>query len=216
MIQVVVVDDETAISRAIADSLEMEDDIEVIGLGHNGLEAVDLVSRYLPDVLLMDLSMPVMGGIEALRNITEQAPSTAVLILTVHDDNAHLFTALQLGAKGYLLKDATLNDISEGVRDVARGVAAIPPALAARVLTEFQRMANQAPARRNLYSLLTRQEVEILRLIGLDKSNREIADELCVALTTLKKHITNIRHKLEVNSRTEAVLIAQASGLADA
>jgi DNA-binding NarL/FixJ family response regulator len=134
--------------------------------------------------------------------------------LTVHDEDASLFTALQAGAKGYLLKGASLDEITVAVREVASGAAAIPPALAARVLSEFQRMAGQTPAIRGLFSLLTRQEVEVLRLIGRSKTNREIADELSIELTTVKKHVSNIRQKLEVNSRTETALIARSSGLA--
>jgi DNA-binding NarL/FixJ family response regulator len=213
-IRAVVVDDEAGYAQAIGDSLAMESDIELVGVGYNGLDAVGL-ARQLPDVILLDLDMPVMGGLEALRMIKEQTPSAEVLILTVHEDDDHLFKALQMGATGYLLKDSSLDEVTLAVREVARGAAAIPPGLAMRVLAEFQRMANQAIASRHLFAALSHQELKVLRLIGLKRTNRQIAEELFVELTTVKKHVTNIRQKLEVNSRVETALLAQSSGLAE-
>jgi two-component system NarL family response regulator len=218
LIEVVVVDNEAPFARAIAGSLAMEEDIEVVGIGYNGLEALDLVRRFLPDVVLLDLEMPVMGGLQALREIKQQTPSTGVLVLTHHEEDANVFTALQAGAKGYLLKatglKATgLDEIACGIRTVAAGGAVIPPVLAPRVLEEFQRMASQPPACRDLFSVLTRREVEVLRRMALNQKNQEIADALDRDVTTIKKHITNIRQKLEVNSRTEAILIAYQGGL---
>lgn len=213
--RVVVVDNELPLARAIAESLRMEPDMDVAGVAANGVEALALIREALPDVVLMDLDMPVMGGIEVIMRVKQEMPSVEFLVLTVYGDNEHLFDALQAGARGYLLKDAGLDEVADAVRKVARGAAAIPPALAVRVLAEFQRLGGQAPALRRLYSLLTRQEAEVLRLIGWGRTNKEIAEELVVELTTVKKQVTHIRQKLEINSRTEAVLIAQRSGLLD-
>ena len=215
LIRIVVVDDETTFAQAIADSLAMEEDIKVIGVVSNGKDAVQLVCDSLPDVVLLDLNMPGMGGLEALRRIKERTPSTEVVILTVQADDTCLFTALKAGAKGYLLKNASLEEVATGVREVALGRAAIPPALATRVLEEFQRLTSQGPSMQRLFSLLTRQEAEVLKQIGVGRSNKQIGSALSVELTTVKKHITNIRQKLEVNSRMEAALIARDSGLTD-
>ncbi len=208
-----VVDDDVSYARALADSLSGEPDLEVVGIVGNGVEAVTLARQTRPDVVLMDLTMPVMGGLEAIRQIKRDAPGTEFLVLTVQEDDASLFEALQAGAKGYLLKDAPLAQIPPAIRGVAQGMAALPPALAARVLAEFSRLAALPPAMQHLYSLLTRQEVEVLRLIGSGNTNTRISAYQGVELTTIKKQVTSILKKLEVNTRTDAALIAQKSGI---
>lgn len=211
--RLIVADDDASYARALADVLRAEPDLDVLGLATNGLEALTLARATLPDVVLMDLAMPVMGGLEATRRIKQELPTVEVLTLTVQDDDDALFGALQAGAKGYLLKDAPLDAIAPAVRAVAQKTGAIPPTLAARVLAEFSRLADHPQALRRLYSLLTRQEVEVLTLIGAAKTNVQISALLSVELTTTKKQVTSILKKLEVNNRTQAALIAQQSGL---
>ncbi len=212
--RLIVADDDASYARALADVLRAEPDLDVLGLAANGLEALALARETLPDVVLIDLAMPVMGGLEAIRRIKQEVPIVEILTLTVQDDDDALFGALQAGAKGYLLKDAPLDAIAPAVRAVAQKTGAIPPALAARVLAEFSRLADHPQALRHLYSLLTRQEVEVLKLIGAAKTNVQISALLGVELTTIKKQVTSVLKKLEVNSRTQAALIAQQSGLA--
>ncbi len=211
--RLIVADDDASYARALADALRAEPDLDILGLAANGLEALTLARETLPDIVLMDLAMPVMGGLEAIRRIKQELPTVEILTLTVQDDDDALFGALQAGAKGYLLKDAPLDAIAPAVRAVAQRAGAIPPALAARVLAEFGRLATQPEALRHLYSLLTRQEVEVIKLIGAAKTNSQISVLLGVELTTIKKQVTSILKKLEVNSRTQAALVAQQSGL---
>lgn len=213
MTRCVIVDDEEAYALSLSEMLAMEPDMEVVGTASNGVEALALIELLLPDVVLMDLEMPVMGGVEATRLLKARVPGVEVLVFTYHGDDAHLFEAIRAGAKGYLLKDAEFEEVIEAVRSVALGVAAIPSEIAARVLAEFQRLSAQGPALQQLYDALSRQEIEVLKLIGSGMSNREIAETLSLELTTVKKHITNIRQKLEINSRIEAAQLARASGL---
>ena len=211
--RLIVADDDASYARALADILGVEPDLEVLGVAANGLEALTLARESLPDVVLMDLAMPVMGGLEAIRRIKQEMPTVEVLTLTVHGDDDALFGALQAGAKGYLLKDAPLDTIAPIVRTVAQKAGAIPPALAARVLAEFGRLAAEPEALRHLYSLLSPKEAEVLKLIGSAKTNVQISALFGVELSTTKKQVTSILKKLEVNSRTQAALIAQQSGL---
>jgi len=212
-IRVAIVDDETVIRQAMAQLLDMEEDLEVVGGGKNGEEAIDLVHEHLLDVLLTDLNMPVMDGLTAIRAIKREYPNVEICVLTVHADDEHLFEALKAGAKGYLLKDATPDEVVEAVRTVAHGGAVLYAPLATRVLAEFQRLTQQKDDLQRLFSQLTRRELECLGLLADGKTNRQIADELFLSLKTVKTHVGNILRKLEVNSRTEAAILAVQSGL---
>ncbi|NCO95934.1 MAG: DNA-binding response regulator [Armatimonadetes bacterium CG2_30_66_41] len=212
-IRVAIVDDETVIRQAMTQLLDMEEDLEVVGGGKNGEEAIDLVHEHLLDVLLTDLNMPVMDGLTAIRAIKREYPNVEICVLTVHADDEHLFEALKAGAKGYLLKDATPDEVVEAVRTVAHGGAVLYAPLATRVLAEFQRLTQQKDDLQRLFSQLTRRELECLGLLADGKTNRQIADELFLSLKTVKTHVGNILRKLEVNSRTEAAILAVQSGL---
>ena len=212
-IRVAIVDDETVIRQAMTQLLDMEEDLEVVGGGKNGEEAIDLVHEHLLDVLLTDLNMPVMDGLTAIRAIKQEYPTVEICVLTVHADDEHLFEALKAGAKGYLLKDATPDEVVEAVRTVAHGGAVLYAPLATRVLAEFQRLTQQKDDLQRLFSQLTRRELECLGLLADGKTNRQIADELFLSLKTVKTHVGNILRKLEVNSRTEAAILAVQSGL---
>ncbi|PIX46648.1 MAG: DNA-binding response regulator [Armatimonadetes bacterium CG_4_8_14_3_um_filter_66_20] len=212
-IRVAIVDDETVIRQAMTQLLDMEEDLEVVGGGKNGEEAIDLVHEHLLDVLLTDLNMPVMDGLTAIRAIKREYPNVEICVLTVHADDEHLFEALKAGAKGYLLKDATPDEVVEAVRTVAHGGAVVCAPLATRLLAEFQRLTQQKDDLQRLFSQLTRRELECLGLLADGKTNRQIADELFLSLKTVKTHVGNILRKLEVNSRTEAAILAVQSGL---
>jgi DNA-binding NarL/FixJ family response regulator len=212
-IRVAIVDDETVICQAMTRLLDMEEDLEVVGGGKNGEEAIDLVHEHLLDVLLTDLNMPVMDGLTAIRAIKREYPNVEICVLTVHADDEHLFEALKAGAKGYLLKDATPDEVVEAVRTVAHGGAVVYAPLATRLLAEFQRLSQQKDDLQRLFSQLTRREMECLQLLAEGKTNRQIADGLFVSLKTVKTHVGNILRKLEVNSRTEAAILAVQSGL---
>ena len=193
-----------------------ENGIVVCGIAHNGEDAIRLALETRPDVMLMDLEMPILDGVAATRRIRRDQGSGEVVVLTNFDDSAHLFDALQAGAKGYLLKSAVPEEIAQAVRDVAQGHAALPPALAVRVLAEFCRLQEEPSDLRRLFSLLTRQETEVLTRIAQHKTNRRIGEELSVELGTVKKHVSSVLKKLEANNRAEAGEIARRSGLVSA
>ena len=212
-IRVVLADDETVVRVALSQLLEQEADLEVVGQAGNGREAGALVLEHLVDVLLTDLSMPGMDGLALIEQVKRDCPNVEVCVLTVHSDDEHLFEALKLGAKGYLLKDSTPEQVAEAVRSVAAGGAVIHASLAARVLTEFHRLQTQHTEMQRLFAQLTRREMETLRLVAEGKTNRQIADELFLSLKPGKTHVGNVLRKLEVNCRTEAAVLAVQSGL---
>ena len=214
-LRVVVVDDQKTIAHEIRDSLTTQPDIMVAGVAYNGQEAVELVLDIVPDVVLMDIGMPVMDGIEAMRRIRRAAPSVEMVVLTIQEGGKSVFDALKAGAKGYLLKQATSEQIAEAVRAVARGDSAIPPALVQTMCMEFERIEQQPPALLQLFDLLTRTELQTLKGIGKSKKNGQIAEDLYVTEGAVKGYVTSILKKLEVNNRIEAALIAQQSGLAE-
>lgn len=198
---------------AIAQILNGEPDIEVVGTAANGQEAMQLAREHSPDVLLTDLRMPVMDGLSAIQRIKQESPRIEVCVLTVCEDDTSLFEALQWGAKGYLLKNATPEDVAEAVRKVASGESAIPPALAARVLQEFQRLTQQQDELQKLFRELTPREMDILRGLAAGESNKQIGQRLFLSEKTVRNYVSSILLKLEVNTRTEAALIATRSGL---
>ncbi len=177
-LRVVVVDDKEGIARNISDCLEMEPDITVVGVALNGREGVETVRETLPDVTLMDLEMPEMGGIEAIHLIRSEAPLVKISVLTVVEEGRSLFEALQAGASGYLLKKATPDEIADAVRAVARGESAIPTALVQTMCQEFDRVARQTNDLQRLYDLLTPAEMRVLRCIGEGMTTTQIAQTL--------------------------------------
>ena len=211
--RVLIAEDQRILAEEIAESLEDETAIVVLGIANNGAEAVQLTYQFSPDVVLMDIEMPIMDGIQATRIIRQEKPETRVLVLTVLEDDAHLFEALKCGATGYLLKNSTTTEIVQAIRAVAAGEAALPPAQAARVLSEFDRLARQRQSLLALFEKLSRTEITVLSLVGEGKTNMQIARSLYVEETTVKSHLTHILRKLEVNNRIEAARIARQSGL---
>lgn len=217
MIRIVLVDDQTLIREGIQILLDMEPDLEVVGCGSNGREAIELAERLQPDVMLMDVRMPEMDGVSATHELSRRFPQIRVIILTTFDDDEYIFEGLRAGARGYLLKDINSEEMARAVRVVASGQALIQPSVAGKVVAEFARMADTGVGRAGKSSRqpggrepLTDRELEVLRALAAGLSNKEIADRLVITEGTVKNHVSNLLAKLEVRDRTQAVLRAQA------
>lgn len=207
-IRVVVAEDEAMTRELLARLIDMEADIEVVGQACNGKQAVSLCRKLMPDVLLTDIRMPDLNGIEATKLIKTEIPSIQVVILTIHHDDGNVFEAIKAGARGYVLKESPPEQTVAAIRAVARGEALLHPSIASRVIGEFSRLSEQHDADLRLYAELTDREREVLKLLAQGKRNKEIADELFIAEKTVKNHVSNILWKLECNDRTQAALFA--------
>ncbi len=202
-VRVLIADDHPIVRRGLRAFLELQDSVEVVGEAADGEEAVRQVEALLPDVVLMDLVMPRLDGIEAIRRIREVSPSTRAIVLTSYADDARIFPAVQAGAAGYLLKDVEPSQLLEAIRAVGRGEALLHPAVAARLMQEFAANRGQPGA-----GALTEREMDVLRLIARGCSNKEIAVELVLSEKTVKTHVSNILAKLHLADRTQAALYA--------
>ncbi len=202
-ITVLIADDHPVVRHGLRTFLEVQEDIEIAGEAADGAEAVALARETLPDVVLMDLVMPSLDGIEATRQIREASPSTKVIVLTSFDDDEKVFPSIKAGAAGYLLKDVHPQELVEAVRKVHRGEALLAPSVAARLMQEVAQGKRTAAA-----DALTERELEVLRLIARGLSNKLIARELVVSEKTVKTHVSNILAKLHLAHRTQAALYA--------
>jgi len=218
-IRVVIADDHAVVREGTRQLLEREGDIAVVGEAANGLEAVALVAALQPDVAIIDISMPVMGGIEATERIKAARPSTAVLILTAYDDDQYVFALLAAGAAGYLLKDVPSAEVVRAVRAVHAGEPVLHPAIARKVLARLgaaQPVVAGVRGRINPTTIsLTEREHETLRLAARGLTNAEIALALSFSVRTVQVHLTHVFNKLAVGSRTEAVIAGLRQGLID-
>jgi DNA-binding NarL/FixJ family response regulator len=213
-IRVLIADDQALFREGLRTLLSTRPEIEVVGEAASGDEAVALVDRLAPDVVLMDLRMPVMDGIVATTHMRDRWPHLPVLVLTTFDDDASLFGALRAGAAGYLLKDVSSETLVAAVTAAARGEAFLQSTVTGRVVAAFARlMESGGPRAEALVMPLSPREREILALLGTGASNKEIADRLCLAEGTVKNHVTNILTKLDVRDRTQAALRARQLGL---
>jgi DNA-binding NarL/FixJ family response regulator len=215
-IRVVIADDQALFRRGLLVVLAGEQTIEVVGEAEDGKSAVAIAEDLAPDVVLMDVRMPQMDGIEAARRIRQLLPSTKILMLTVSDDEDDLFEAIKAGANGYLLKEISVEQVAESIQAVARGHSLISPFMATKLLREFNALARQAAAREQLPApALTARELEVLRLVARGMSNREVAGMLYISENTVKNHVRNILEKLHLHSRMEAVMYAVRKRLLD-
>ena len=213
-IRVIIADDHAVVREGTRRIFEQEPDIEVVGEAANGVEAVALVQQLNPQVAIVDISMPVLGGIEATERIKAACPGTAVLILTSYDDDRYVFALLAAGAAGYLLKDVPSAEVVRAVRCVSAGEPVLHPAIARKVLARF---ATQNEVHEDEGSSaegpLTEREREVLRLAACGMSNASIAGKLYLSVRTVQAHLTQIFHKLSVGSRTEAVIVGLRHGI---
>ncbi len=214
LVRVCLVDDQRLIRDGLRLLLELEEGLEVVGEADNGAAAIDLYAALQPDVVLMDIRMPVMDGVEATRRLLERWQQAKVIILTTFDDDAYIFEALRAGAMGYLLKDISGPELAAAVREVARGGALIQPSVARKVLAEFSRLAPEAArARPAIAEPLTAREQEILAGIVRGLTNKEIAHRLNLTEGTVKNYVSVIFQKLGVQDRTQAALRARDLGI---
>ena len=209
--KVIICDDQALIRESLGMLLNLERDIQVVATAEDGADAVEKVTEHEPDLVLMDLKMPGMNGIEATRQILDVLPDTRILVITLFDDDDSVFLALRAGARGYILKDADESEILSAIRAVANGAAIFSPAVATRVLALFHRFDGQVvePAFPNL----TPREREILELIAEGKSNQRIAQQLNLTVKTIGNNVSNIFSKLQVADRSEAIVRAREAGL---
>lgn len=216
-IRILLVDDQALFREGLSTLLSVHDDLQVVGEASNGQEAIDAVAQLAPDVVLMDLRMPVLNGVAATRQISESAPNSRVIVLTTFDDDDYIFDGLRAGAVGYLLKDVPSAKLVEAIRAAARGESFLQPSVAAKVVAEFSRMSGPAGKtavpQQDLVEPLSERELEILGVLATGASNREIANQLYITEGTVKNHVTNILGKLGVRDRTQAALKAKEMGL---
>lgn len=210
MIRVLLVDDQQLIRQGIQILLDTEPDMEVVGQAANGREALEIVDGCRPDVILMDVRMPVMDGVTATEKLSKSHPDVAVIFLTTFDDDEYIFEGLRAGAHGFLLKDISSDEMAEAIRTVAAGGGLIQPSITRRVVAEFARLASSdVTAQSELVEPLTEREQEVLRLLAQGLSNQEIAERLFISTGTVKNHVSNLLGKLDVRDRTQAVIKAQ-------
>jgi DNA-binding NarL/FixJ family response regulator len=209
MITVLLVDDQGLIRQGLKALLELEPDLEIVGEAENGEIAINLVEKLQPNVVLMDIRMPIMDGVAATKEIQKRFPTTKVLVLTTFDDDQYVKAALQNGAMGYLLKDTPSEELAVAIRAVDKGYSQLGPGIVKKLLTQFPSTeTNPTPSIPTSLTELTLREKEVLRLIATGASNREIAQKLFISEGTVKNHVTNILSRLNLRDRTQAAILA--------
>ena len=211
-IKILIVDDHEMVRNGLSVMMEREEDFTVVGEARNGLEAVEKAKSLRPDVVLMDLRMPEMDGVEAMRQIRAQQDDVKFLVLTTYDTDEYIFDAIEAGAKGYLLKDASREELFRAVRTVNQGESLIEPGVVSRVLDRLNELSHRA-AHGPDHPALSDREVEVLQLMARGSANKQIAADLSITESTVKTHVANIFQKLEVSHRTEAVTKAMSLGI---
>jgi two-component system, NarL family, response regulator LiaR len=209
-ITILIADDHALVRQGVHAFLDTQADLEVVGEAENGAQAVELAAQAIPDVVLMDLLMPGMDGVEATRRIKQASPRTQVVILTSYHEDEHIFPAIRAGALSYVLKDVGSKDLGEIVRKAARGEAVLHPQVAARVIQELQGVRR---GEANPFTELSDREMEVLRLIAAGMSNAAIAEHLYLSEKTVKGHVSNILGKLHLGDRTQAAVYAWRQGI---
>lgn len=219
--RVVLADDHQLFREGVKRILDLEEDMEVVAECSDGEEVTAVCRELQPDVVLMDINMPNVNGVEATQCLRDSCPNTRVIVLSIHDDEAYVFETLRLGASGYLLKDMEAEDLIEAVRMVASGNAYIHPKVTGKLIEEFRLLSEQEGVLDDLHSanmnegwrgLLTRREMEVLKLMAEGRSNRAIGEYLFISEKTVKNHVSSVLQKMNVQDRTQAVITAIKSG----
>jgi DNA-binding NarL/FixJ family response regulator len=213
-VRVLIVDDHALFRHGLVQVLQTVPDLQIVGEARDGMEAIEQAAELLPDVILMDVRMPTVNGIEAARRIRVAQPATRILMLTESEDEEDLYASVRAGAIGYLLKEVAIDEIADAIRAVANGQALVSPSMTTKLLSEFnslsRRLEEEHDGRR-----LTDRELEVLRLIARGMSNKDIGGELVIAENTVRNHVRNILEKLQVRSRVEAAMYAVREKLVD-
>jgi len=213
-IRILIADDHTVLRSGLRLLLNAQPDFEVVGEASTGQETVERAIALRPDVLLLDIAMPDLNGLEAARHIRQQVPELRILVLTMYDDEAYLRQFLEMGAAGYVLKKAADSELADAIRAAHRGEAFIYPSLMRRLIESYLQRPPSPPAPRSSDRLSPR-EVDVLRLVALGYTNQQIADELCIGVSTVETHRTHIMEKLGLRGRAQLVRYALARGLLD-
>ena len=211
--KIIICDDQAIVRDGLEMLLKLEPDIEILGLADDGAAAVELVDKKTPDLVLMDLKMPVMNGVEATRQIRAKHPEVKVLVLTTYDDDEWVFDAIQAGASGYLLKDTPRDEVVKAIRGTVSGKTYVDPSVAGKVLR--QASSRQTQPATLITSKLTDREIEVLRFIAKGFSNADISERLFLSEGTVRNHVSAILAKLGVTDRTQAAVIAIQHGLGE-
>jgi len=209
-IKVLVVDDHAMFRQGIRALLERCEDVEIVGEATEGMEAIEKVLQLAPQVVLMDIAMPVMGGLEATRRIQKESPNTKVLVLTQYEDSEYILSLLRAGAKGYISKTAIASELISAIRTVHQGESYLYPSATTTLIEEY---LTRVGGEKNEYERLTDREREILQLVAEGRTNREIADRLFISIKTVLRHRTNVMEKLGFHNRTELIKYAISKGL---
>lgn len=214
-LRLLLVDDQSLFREALRTLLSLQPDFDIVAEAENGERAMALAKIHRPDVILMDLRMPVMGGVEATRRVLAAAPTARVVVLTTFEEDEEIFEALRAGALGYLLKACSADKLCESVRAAAKGTSVLEPSVAARMMAELNRLSAKEGGRapQPLADPLSERELDVLRLLAAGCSNKEIGARLRIAEGTVKNHMTNVLGKLGVLDRTQAALRARELGL---
>jgi NarL family two-component system response regulator LiaR len=209
-LRILIVDDHAIVREGQRALIETEPGMEVVGEAPDGIQAVEMAHSLKPDIILLDLVMPRKGGLEAIREIKEQDPQARILVLTSFAEDENVYAAIKAGAQGYLMKDASPQNILAAIREVHRGEPSMAPSVAQKLMRELQRSSDLPPSEEPL----TEREVEVLKLLAQGLQNKEIAEELVISERTVSTHVSNILSKLHLANRTQAALYALKEGLA--
>ena len=213
-IKVLIADDHRVVREGLSAILKTKEEIEVVGEAKDGQEAVEKARALLPDVILMDVSMPRMGGVEATRIVKRELPHIGIVALTMYEEQQYIFDLVRAGATGYLLKDTDSAQIVSAIKAINRGESLIHPSVASKILAEFSLLAQGKGRKRpGVEHDLTEREITVLRLVADGKTNKEIANNLDLSEKTVKNHVRNIFHKLQVYDRTQAAILAIRKGI---
>jgi two-component system response regulator NreC len=214
VINLFLVDDHTIVRQGLAKLLNAEPDLKVIGEAENGREAIKQVEKLKPNVVLMDIAMPLLNGIEATRHIAKAVPQTKVIILSMHAHDRYISELLQIGASGYLLKDASGRDIIQAIHAVVKGDTYLSPSISRRVIEDYVSLKSRS-SRADLYSKLSNREREVFQMIAESRSTKDIADILCISPSTVKTHRGKIMEKLQIDNMTDLIKLAVRLGIVD-